>query len=50
MENEDLKEIKTQAKMNDLKLQALLNLLAKEGVISKNEFEQELQNLLEEKN
>jgi hypothetical protein len=45
---EDLIEIKADAKMNELRVQALLNILAKEGIVSRKDFEEELESLCEE--
>ncbi len=36
-------------RVNELKLKALINILSKEGVVTKEEVEDELNNLLEEK-
>jgi hypothetical protein len=51
MDNEDMKqglaELRGSMKMNDLKLQALMNILAKEGLISKADVEKELDSLCE---
>jgi hypothetical protein len=45
--DEDIAEIKAASKMNELKIQALINLLAKEGIISRDDFKKELGALCE---
>jgi hypothetical protein len=51
-ENESAKEkiieLKAASRMNELRIQALLNILAREGVVSKEEFRKELESLCEE--
>ena len=50
MEEKDIREEvldnKGEIRMGELRLQALINLLSKEGVITKDEIEEELNNLL----
>jgi len=45
MSAEDDIKVKTEIRMDELRIQALVNLLAKEGVISRDDFEQELESL-----
>lgn len=47
-DKEDLIELKAAARMNELRVQALLNVLAKEGVISTDDFEKELERLCDD--
>jgi len=46
-EKEEIVDLKACSRMNELKVHALLNILAKEGVISKEDFKQELETLCE---
>jgi hypothetical protein len=47
-EKEDIAEVRAESKMNEFRVQALLNLLAKEGVVSKDDFNKELESLCED--
>ncbi|MBW2972570.1 hypothetical protein KY359_06040 [Candidatus Woesearchaeota archaeon] len=44
---EELLELEASLRMNELRMEALLNILAKEGVVSKEEFKAELGRLCE---
>ena len=44
---DEIIENKGKIRMNDLKIQALINILSKEGVTTKEEVENELKELLE---
>ena len=52
MENsiiEDIVGLKAGSRMNDLKIEALVSILAREGVISRDDFEKEFDSLCGEK-
>ncbi|MBN1543978.1 hypothetical protein JW898_00785 [Candidatus Woesearchaeota archaeon] len=44
---EEIIELKAALRMNEFRIRALVNLLAKEGVLSKEEFEEELRSVCE---
>lgn len=47
-EKEEIVELKAGLRMSELKIEALLNVLANEGVISKEDFKEEFESLCEE--
>ncbi len=42
---EEITELKANSQMNEKKIQALINILAKEGVISRDDFDNEFDSL-----
>ena len=52
MDNNNEKEVfdnKAKIRMNDTRIQAVINLLCREGVFTKDEVKEEINNLLEDK-
>ncbi|MBW2997840.1 hypothetical protein KY349_05865 [Candidatus Woesearchaeota archaeon] len=46
-EKEEIVDLKASSRMNELKIEALVNILVKEGVISKEDFKEEFESLCE---
>lgn len=46
---EEILKNKTRTKMAEIKIDALINLLSKEGILTHKEFEEEINNLVEKK-
>lgn len=46
-EKKEIVELKACSRMNELKIQALVNILVEEGVISKEDFKHEFESLCE---